>query len=140
MRKVWIAGAVVAMLIAVTAGCLYMFDQALDTCGNKIVAAVQSPDGALKAVLFERDCGATTGFSSQVSVLANDEMLANEGGNVFAADDNKGAADSAPWRGPMVKLKWRGPRHLEIHYDQFARVHEKNQSANGASIHFVPDL
>jgi hypothetical protein len=61
-----------------------------DLCGNTIVATELSPDRKLKAVLFERNCGATTGFSSQVSVLPSDRDLPNEGGNVFAANEARG--------------------------------------------------
>ena len=83
MRKIWIGVAVVAVIVAIPAGCLYWLGTALDTCGDTPVQTVPSPSGSLKAVLFERDCGATTGFSSQVSILSHDENLGNEGGNVF---------------------------------------------------------
>jgi len=34
-----------------------------DMCGNEIYSVVVSPNKKHKAVLFQRDCGATTGFS-----------------------------------------------------------------------------
>src|SRR5687767_10343542 len=46
-----------------------------DMCGNDIQLTVVSPDRKLKAVVFERSCGATTGFSTQVSVLPADRDL-----------------------------------------------------------------
>ena len=51
-------------------------------CGNDIYSETLSPDGELKAVIFQRDCGATTGFSTQVSILDTDETLENDGGNI----------------------------------------------------------
>jgi len=52
-------------------------------CNNEVFSQVNSPDGKYKALIFQRDCGATTGFSTQVSVLDISEELENEGGNVF---------------------------------------------------------
>ena len=44
-----------------------MFDS---LCGNTLLAETPSPEGNLRAVVFERNCGATTSFSTQVSVDA----------------------------------------------------------------------
>jgi hypothetical protein len=45
-------------------------------CGNYVVAEKISPDGRRKVVVFQRDCGATTGFSTQVSLFATIERAA----------------------------------------------------------------
>ena len=57
-----------------------------DMCANTIVNASTSPNGKWKAVLFERNCGATTGFSSQISLIKADKELNNEAGNIYIAD------------------------------------------------------
>ncbi len=38
-------------------------------CNNRLVASVDSPDKSIKAVVFERTCGATTGFNQQVALM-----------------------------------------------------------------------
>ncbi len=38
-------------------------------CVNETVREYPSPDGKLKAVLYRRSCGATTGWSRQVAIL-----------------------------------------------------------------------
>src|SRR4051812_3963383 len=38
-------------------------------CKNQIIKEIPSPNGQFKVILFERGCGATTGFNTQVSVL-----------------------------------------------------------------------
>jgi hypothetical protein len=43
-----------------------------DLCGNDPISETPSPNGQMKVVVFQRDCGATTGFSTQVSVLPID--------------------------------------------------------------------
>ena len=60
---------------------------ACSLCGNDISQTVPSPAGGLKAVVFDRDCGATTGFSTQVSILYATESLPNDGGNTLVLDD-----------------------------------------------------
>ena len=91
-------------------------------CGNREVKRVASPDGALEAVLFQRDCGATTDFSTQVSIVRTGERLADEGGNAFVADANHGRAPRAGWGGPPASISWRGARALVVHYHPAARV------------------
>jgi hypothetical protein len=54
-------------------------------CGKEQYITLLSPDKAHKAVVFQRDCGATTGFTTQVSVLDADQELENEGGNVLVS-------------------------------------------------------
>jgi hypothetical protein len=41
-------------------------------CGNAVLQDLPSPEGRRHAVVFTRDCGATTAFSTQVSVLPSD--------------------------------------------------------------------
>ena len=63
-------------------------------CGNDEVVRVPSPDAKFEAVVFQRDCGATTGFSTQVSVVTKGASLPNEAGNVFIADTDHGKAQA----------------------------------------------
>jgi len=53
------------------------------TCGNESIASISSPDGKSKAVVFNRNCGATTGFNTQVSIVKASDSLPNEGGNLL---------------------------------------------------------
>ncbi len=45
-----------------------------------------SPDGTYRAVVFQRDCGATTWFTTQVSIVRRWWWLPNDAGNVFNAE------------------------------------------------------
>ncbi|HET7832013.1 MAG TPA: hypothetical protein VFK88_03520 [Gallionella sp.] len=57
-------------------------------CETDITQTVFSPSGTLKAVVFSRDCGATTGFNTQVSILRANESLSDEGGNTLIVSDS----------------------------------------------------
>ena len=71
---------VIAAVIALVKGCDVLLP---DMCGNYSFSEHPSPDGSLKAVIFQRDCGATTGFSTQISMLSTNEALPNQPGNIF---------------------------------------------------------
>ena len=67
----------VVLVLAMNAGCS-------DGCGNTIVTSKEAPDARHAAVLFQRNCGATTGFSTQISVL-NAGKQPTGSGNAFNA-------------------------------------------------------
>ena len=104
-----------------------------DSCQNSVVSTAAAPAGGLKAVLFQRDCGATTDFSSQVSVTGADEAL-SEAGNAFVADTDHGVANAASWGGPWVELRWVSPQTLLIRYDAKARVFTQNSTVSGVTV------
>lgn len=58
-------------------------------CGNTVLQSVVSPDGRIKAVVFSRDCGATTGYSTQLSLVSADSTLPNESGNTHIMKGNE---------------------------------------------------
>jgi hypothetical protein len=101
----------------------------LDICDNAIRSDVPSPDGAKRAVVFVRSCGATTPFSTQVSVVNRGEALPRSAGNVFVADGNHGAIADL-----NVIARWVSPNHLLIRYPAGARVFSKNEKANGVAV------
>jgi hypothetical protein len=86
-------------------------------CTNEIKSEIDSPDQYLKAVIFSRDCGATTGDSRQVSVIAKNSSLPDESGNIFVEDSGYSATPTL-----IVYVTWTGPRELCISYDPKARV------------------
>ena len=89
-----------------------------DTCSNDVLRTVPSPDGRIKAIVFERDCGATTGFSEQVSLMAAGASVPNKSGDTFVADSDHGEAPN----GPQVEAVWADNEHLLIRHHPKARV------------------
>ena len=104
-----------------------------DACQNTIASRSISPNGARAAVLFQRDCGATTSFSTQISVLRPDEEP-SDGGNAFVADDDHGAARVGSWEGPWAETKWLAPDHLLIRYAAKSRPFKRSNDIAGVKI------
>src|SRR2546426_4077176 len=75
-------------------------------CGNQVLHENLSPDKRSKAIVFQRDCGATTGLSTQVSIVPSWRKHPYGCGNVLVADTNGGDAPSGPAGGPVICLEW----------------------------------
>lgn len=101
-------------------------------CTNETIVEVRSPDGDHRAVMFMRECGATTDFTTQVSV---DPWFFQPIGNVFVADSYNGGKRGS-WGGPWARIEWVSPSALRISFDKRARVFTRNNSAHGAKIFY----
>jgi hypothetical protein len=72
-------------------------------CSDTPTSKAASADGRLVANVFERNCGATTDFSSMVNVQSSSDKFRADEGLVFVA---KGRYD--------LSVAWIGPRTLFI--------------------------
>jgi len=106
-----------------------------DGCSNTTVSELESPDGLHRAILFQRGCGATTGFSTQISIVAADDRLSG-GGNVFVADDDNSIAKATAWGGPWAEMAWEAPDRLHVNHDRRARIFVQNHSVSDVRISY----
>ncbi len=106
-----------------------------DTCRNSEGPSYVSPDGQLKAVVFGRDCGATTG-STHISLLFATNKLSTEAGDLFIADSDHRAAPYAKWGGPPVKVHWKSNTNLQIFYPAKARIFYPENHAVAQEVSF----
>jgi hypothetical protein len=134
--KIAIAGVVVVGTVLV-GGYHMILNRAFEKmCRNQILAESVSPDGSKKFVVFQRSCGATTGFSTQASLLSVDAALPDEPGNVFVADTDQGVAPSGTGGGPELRSHWAAPNNLMIQYHVAARVFKAEQRFKDAEINY----
>jgi hypothetical protein len=110
---------------------------ARNPCANEVLAEFPAPSHRTRAIVFQRSCGATTAFSTQVSLLPASRPLPNDGGNVFIADTDHGRAPAGPAGGPVVEVRWVKPGELEVRYDARARVFRADSLVTGVRIRFV---
>lgn len=86
-------------------------------CRNTVVSERLSPDGRVKAVVFYRDCGATTPFTTEISVVPAGEDAAAGGhdGNVFSMTDPQDSDETLSRNGVIeARLDWRSSQQLVI--------------------------
>ena len=121
--------------VGFAAGCLDLTGD----CTNEVLAEVVSPDSTSRAVVFNRECGATTGSTTQVSIMPVGAALPDSSGNVFIADDDHGRAPSASHGGPRVDLRWATSDTLELRHHHLARVFTRETERSGVTVRFVVD-
>lgn len=115
-----------AALVLSLSGCL-------DPCENAVRTELVSPDQTKRVVVFERSCGATTPFSTRMSVLDRGAALPHSAGNVFDADSDHGAVKDV-----KVTVQWLSPQQLVIRYPARARVFNSMPGINGVAIAYEP--
>ena len=94
-------------------------------CGNKILQTQYSPNQKYKLVVFERNCGATTAFSHQVSILEKDRALKNTTGDIFVIDKNS------------ININWVNDKMIHISYQKDSKVFHKENNFKGIHIKFL---
>jgi len=62
---------------------LFLILEACSPCGNDPIHAAKSPDQKKVAIAFVRNCGATTDYSTHVSILDAPGKLGNDSGNIL---------------------------------------------------------
>lgn len=103
-------------------------------CSDETVKVIRSPNGEHHARMFMRECGATTDFTTQVSV---DPWFWQVIGNTFVADAYNGGKRRT-WGGPWADMAWIGPDHLLVTYDNKARVFDQHAEVNRVRITYRP--
>jgi hypothetical protein len=95
-------------------------------CHNTIQKEVDSPDSTQKIVIFTRNCGATTAYSTQISILDKAEELPNSFGNAFASEFSD-----------PVHATWIDSKHVEVAYGSGGRIAFKNTDVSGVAIKYI---
>ena len=95
-----------------------------DMCGNDIKQKTPSPSGENVAYIFERSCGATTGYSPQLSILNKDDHFQNESGNTFRSDKD-------------FSIEWLNEKNLKVIYDKSSETSEMDKKVNEIKIDYV---
>lgn len=114
---------------------LALLSSCSDGCNNIIIDQSTAPNGSYNAVIFQRDCGATTGFSTQVSLLDSNEKPSGSA-NVFIVDNDHGAADVGKWGGPEAEMQWISDDHLLVRFAAKSRIFKQETSVSGVQISY----
>lgn len=106
----------------------------LDPCKNDSFKEFRSPSGKWKIMVFQRSCGATTDFSTQVSLLPSQSPPPKKAGNVLSIDSDHGriAVDS---NGLVdVHVTFSGDSTVTLAYPVQARVFAAVTDRDGVAV------
>jgi hypothetical protein len=104
MCVVFLGTGIFACEFLVTAN--YMRSDSLSSvCGDVKIAEKKSPDGLTMAAVYERNCGATAGFTTMILVGAASQDVTpdNQGDVVFVASER-----------PQFLLQWKSDQSLIV--------------------------
>ena len=97
--NVCLSSSFISASILLLAGCM-------DSCRNEIIERLNSPGGKYEAVFFERNCGATTGYS-KILYLSDSKKKIN-------LDDHKNYVFSMVGE-TKVDVEWQNDDLLFVH-------------------------
>lgn len=138
LRLVGKAVLILVMVSLVFIGVLfYWFSRQPEACRNEVISESSSPNGKIRIVVFQRDCGGTTGFSTQASVLSTDQPLQNDEGNLFIADTGHGVAPAGHGGGPSLRVAWESNQSVVLTYHPKARVFYSATEVEGVRARYV---
>lgn len=131
----WTALAIVVLI----GGCAVLLDRLLPgaPCSTAVFAEVRSPHGWRTAVVYEIDCGATTGFSRQVVILPTPERRTDSDDlphGFFAVTLGSGVDSRLSMRDSLIRLQWLSENQLDIAYPAGARLIRSAGRSEGVDI------
>lgn len=94
-------------------------------CSNEVASTIESPRGGHVAVIFNRNCGGTTGFNTQLSVLVKGSAVPKEAGNTFIADGSL-----------ALKVRWVSESQLVLTGSRGAKIFKQEKLANGVVVSY----
>lgn len=108
----------------------FVFSTPMFDCSNELLSAARSPNGKLAAVAFERNCGATTKYSLQISILNGREPLIDDDrGNALRAEDLSRQG---------YRVEWKGDDQLVIHFSEKPEIFLQEKEVRGVKISYEP--
>jgi hypothetical protein len=131
----------VALAVLIICAVVWIVPLALVRSWTEVAGDVPSPDGKWDVVLMVRNAGATTDYSTQLSVVpaggrASREIALCRPGNIFIADGNHGAV-AVDDRGLMhVAVVWQSPNIVLIRFPPSARVFKQERRFQSVVINY----
>jgi len=106
-----------------------------ESCDYAVVYETKSTDQKLKAVVFQRGCGAAIDSSTHVSILSNEASPGGRG-NLFIAGDESRAAPPNKKAPTEIKVSWESNFSLTIFYPKNVEVLLKRPMAAGVAVRY----
>lgn len=131
MKKVFLFSLSAAIVLFLTF--LYIGKMFTDNlCANQILSEKTSPDLKYKAIVFMRNCGATTGYSLQISILEKESEIKNQTGNILILDDSYIDLNQQK---TTLNYHWQDNNNLKFYLDAKTKVYLQEAKYGSIFIH-----
>lgn len=121
MKKIIIViSAIVAIMLLLLFGKLLFY---IFLPEPTVMQAVQSPDGAYTAYVYESDGGATTGFIYHLSILKKGTTLRKGSGNAYIS-------------GFEFDIEWTSDRELQVNNTSSIKIYKQKEAVKGVKINY----
>ena len=133
-------GWILLVTVVTVGGCALALEALLpdDFCSTQVFAQTAAPDGKRRAVIYETDCGATTGFSRQVAILPADEDfdVKSPPKSFFAITLRSADSPGPPMQEGPVQIRWLAHARLDIAYPSSATVIRSTEHHQGIEVRY----
>ena len=121
------------MLLLLISSCKCLFASLWSgLCGSYIYQQAASPNGKYRVVVFQQDCGATTGFSTNLSLLRTNQALGQQSGNMIRASGHPDWFD--------IGVEWQDDTHVTITHNGRWKPSTQKETVRGVHINYVAVL
>ena len=134
--------AVLTLVLALAGGFAALAWWAGPLCGRQPVTSAPSPSGALRAEVAVSSCGATTPFTTAVTLrrpaaAGPAAWWEGDGARVFNATQGDSGAAANPQGGPVVTVRWLDDSTLAVGYDPRAHVSRREARVRGVRVRYA---
>ncbi|MEQ9091528.1 MAG: DUF5412 family protein [Balneola sp.] len=136
LKKVLIA-LVISIPLIIVGIAIYVSEVVFNTdnlCGENLLFESYSPNNDYKVLILERNCGATTDFSTLVTAQIPNSDSKTE---IFLADDDHGVTPHGRGRSTRVETEWLAEDSLAIYHHPNARIYFSETKWNDLKIIYL---
>lgn len=118
----------------------YFLSATKNICGNDILDSVTSPDSKDKVVVFVRNCGATTEWSTQASIIRKADSISHgDIGNILRIESNHAGTWPLATKGwPIIIPEWQTPELLTVYFSRNSAVLYQGDKVGDVNVQFAP--
>lgn len=108
-----------------------------ESCDYATLSEAKSPDGKLKAVVFQKGCGSNPiDSSAQISILSNSQSPPWGRENLFVTGDENQATPTNGKHAMEIRISWESNSSLLVSYPQKAEVFLKKANVAGVAVRY----
>ena len=123
-----VVAGVVFSIIAASGVVFYQVEQFATAlgCTPAVQEQKQSPDKTLVAVQFAMECGATTGFNTQLSITKRSDSFSPQQHQAFLVLAGR----------QQLNVNWKSENVLSVHLPRDARIFKQKQPKIGVHVEY----